>query len=1001
MVTNGAKGLVHGAFFFKGTAGPELAVSFVSELLAESEPWHGLVPRRARDLVNDLLAHAWLADTDQGSFIPDDIGGLHMSQEESIPLSLTTGKVQSALAVTVVTGVPATSVALNRNVPYTYNDSVAPSMFEDRLRPVKVANTGRRDSLFGDDEFTPALLATISGMHQEIASTGPSREPLLAVFGHTGRFGRNQVMVVSPTALFEYDPRGQGSLVRRASLAQHFTRNWPVSRDNASGRTVLLSPSAMIVTVNPDGSIDSEPLLERPRYAVPPIMARKHAGQELSDATEDVHPLNIQLWPVAHKLAFETTIPRSPALLGIDRLDAAKGLVWTGEMPSIGPSAPWTNPYPKGIGSEQVQWVFTFTYWSATHQLESIPGNPLVWANYAPLRTPSYGVVTPSANPDNPYTGEPKPEGQVLVMRGSNPFDFSLDGAKGEPKAYNLRLRNFPLPSDPRVTHIRVYRTTANGGVPFLEQEIPIAAGPTAKGDKVDLLVGTKADSELVRPFEGGIATRVPPGARFMATYQGRTYYSGFPWAPTRVYASYQGRPREVPFFYYKDLGGSDSGPVTGLFTDNNRLFAFKEGAVYVGVSREWDAFDINQAVRGLPFDFELTQHEAGSVADRAAVSVPGIGIIFAGDQSVYAMSGMNLMRVSMPIDGESPEDLDTSRASDATDESRIVYPYALDTASREKWRAVYYEPLRCVLFSGGPAAMGGVVLALFTESMDWSFWTDVAFDDFDVVKRYGSEGTELWAVRNSRLWRMDATHADGLDYLCPDLAGEALVSGSTRLTEGTITAVGGAFVANDDYTLSLSVASLPAAYAALLGTSATHETAAADLLRDSFITVIDGVTGVPRFRRRIRMAYGAAGVVHVVLPEDELPASPPTVGDTFRLGTIDAHWASSIVKPAAGSNLVELLDMGLQRAPSGVTLKGNVFRGDTLVYFNYGQSWPTTLHTTIPGTGKGNATVERFRGRSIGYSYMLVKLGAYAPVGFTRAHHRVSVVGGIGLSGG
>jgi len=991
MVSHGAKGLVHGVFEFSVNLGVETAEVFLDALLDETEAWRGLVPRAARDVVGDLLRHAWLVDSQGGRIVHDDIGGLSITADESIPLALTTGKTQSALIINNFYGLPTGQVPSHRNVPYTYNGGVNGRMFPDRLRAVKLIDTGRRDSTYGDDDFTTTLLSKISG-HPEAANVQPSRETLLAVIGHSGRLGRTDVLVASRCSLLRYDPAGDGTLTRIFSLPQHFTDEAPVSRDNAAGRTVLLNPSGEPVMVNAEGEPVGSEFVERPVYAVPEVWARDMTTDEKNAVT------NVNLFPVEFPLAYETQFPRSVAVLGIERIEAHSGMRWTGEMPSIG-----VGPYgaadmnPGGIGTELVQWAFFLTYWSENRQLESQPGRVFAWSNGAPKRK----LYSTSASNEDKYTGEPVAEGLSLIMRGSNPPDFAVAPAKGQPKTYNLRVSNVPLPADSEVSHIRIYRTTVNGSVFFLEQEIPVAAGDAAKGDKLTALLGVKNDIDLTQPHVGGLGSRVPAGARFMATYQGRTYYAGFPWAPHRIYASYQNRPTSVPFFYYIELSGSSSAPVTGLFTDADRLYVFKEDAVYIGIAREWDVLDPSQISRGLPFSFELTQLSAGAVADRAVVSVPEKGIVFAGDSSVYLMAGMQVLRASAPIDGQHEEDLDASKISDATDASRVVYPFALDTSQRERWRAVYYPPLRAVFITGARPLNGEPTFALFTDLLDWAFWTDWTWDDLAVIARYGSEVHELWAVRDSRLWRLDASWADGLDYLPENLDNTSFTSGATNLATGTITAVGTLYATNDDYKLSLLVASLPAAYQALL--AGTDERAAGDLLRGVYITVIDPATGLSRFRAPIRYAYNDSVNVRVVIDADALPANPPSVNDQFRLGTIDWHWVSGLTKPADGDALCEAVRLHLQRAPVKATLGGTDFRGSVEVLLDYDVEWPSYAlgQLSIPGGTAVRAAAAGFRGRGLGYMLGLVGKGPYAPVALTRGSMEALALGGKGAMGG
>lgn len=997
MVSNGAKGSIDGAFMFSKNLGSAEALGFLSSMLNDTAAWQALVPRDALALVRGRLRSAWLADIDGGHLISDPVGGLHMGLDAVIPIEITSGRTQAAVQINSVSaGVD--TIPVHRNVPFTYNGLPNGRMFPDRLRAVRQINTGRLDSLYGGDDFTSVLLTKIAG-HVEPDNVQPSPETLLGVLAHVGRSGNTDVIVATKTSVLRYDSAGDGSLKRIESLRQHFSASSLVGRAAVAGRTLLVSPSSEPVMIDEDGQVVGTAFIERPLYAVPEIWARDLTPAEKAT----VENLDTLKWPIEFDVAYETTFPRSPTILGVERVDAAQGLKWIGEMPApewgTGPMPP-SAQFSPGIGTEYVGWGFFVTYWSDELQNESQPGRAFTWANGLPMRVPTYGVFAVAGNPDDAFTGEPKVSGLVLVMRGTQPPSHPTIGHNGQPKSYNIRLHNVPLPADPRVSHIRVYRTTLNGSIFFLEGQFPVSSGDAATGGKTTLLIGTKTDDQITQPHIGGLASRVPNGATMVAAYQGRAFYAGFSWAPHRIYVSYQGRPTSVPFFYYVELGSSNA-PITAMYCDADRLYVFKENAVYIGICREWDVFDLEQATQGLPFSFELTQLETGAVGHRAICSVPEKGLCFAGDSSVFMMSGMEVLRVSAPIDGEEASDALSPEPSKYTDQTRVVYPFSLDTADRERWRMEYYAPLRAVFLFPTRADSNEPTLVLFADLMDWAFWTDYRWDDVASIGRFNSPNIEMWAIRDSRLWRLDLTSADGIDYFCPNLAGNALVSGVTNLTNGSIISVGTAFVANDDYKLSLLTASLPAPYSGMIGASLTEQLAN-DLLRGVYFTELFN-SGAPRFRARIRFAYSDGTNVHVVLMPKDIPASPGAGGDLWRVGTIDGHWTSGLIKPGDGDQLAELQRMNLQRAASKVVVAGFSAVGTVDIIFDYNVRWPVSLFVNLPVSNPESlrSSVGGFRGRGIGFMFMLAWKGAYAPVTMTRGKLLANVIDGQGAYGG
>lgn len=993
MVFNGCKGRMDGVFVFREQIAPDTALKFFKQWLQASAAWGGYLPQAALDVIGNSLMACWLADLQGGPVIADNVGGMNIGIDESIPLELTTGSTQGAAFNDTITS-QLGNVPTYKSLPYTLNRTVSSRMFPDKLRPVRVLNTGRRDSLYTTgEEFTDAVLAAI-GTNPEPNNVVPRKETLLAVFGHTGRASQTAVLVVSKTAVMKYDPAGAGSLVRVGALRQHFSELQVVSRDVVGERTILTNGAASPVIVGQDGKPSPDEFLEPPQYAVPEIWARSWLTGSVYG--EVIPP--VSTWPYAFQIANETSHPQTPSELSIERVDATDGIVWTGEMPSIEHDVPMTG-LVKTSGSDIVRWSWFFTYWSEPLQVESQPGRVFFFQNALPLRLTTYGMsgfntgVDP--NPDDPFTGEPNAEGLVLVMRGANPADLTTTNPNGKPQHYNIRVRNIPLSANPNVTHIRVYRTTTNGSTFFLEKEIPVAAGPQAQDGKISTLVGEVPDAVLTQPHIGGIASFVPAGARFTVAFQGRVFYGGFSWAPTRIYGSYSGRPTSVPFFYYIDLDGSGPGPLTGLYADGDRVYAYKEDAVYIGVVREWDVFDFEQAVQGLPFGFEIVQTDAGAVGDRAIASIPEKGIVYAGDSSIMIQSGMQIVRASAPIDGSNRADLDTSKTSDAADASRIVYPFALDNTKRTRWRAHYYAPLRCVLFLGAPA---DPALVFFPDLMEWAFWTDFSFDDTETISRYNSDIQELWAVRDNRLWKLDVGHSDGIDYSNAALDGTLMVkSDGTRLTGGTIIEVTG-----DDLGLSMKKSDLPAAYQAMLGPSATSEQRDKDLLRSAYLTVIDPATGLSKSRRPIKFAYYNGDVVHVVLAQ---AGSGAIVGDQFRVGTIDWHWVSGHSKPGRGRYLVEVLRLDLQKTGVSIAAGSAQLYGDVYVHLKYGTPWPISATSGLPlftftGDGRFRNMGAGFRGRGTSFSLGLLGTGAYAPVGLVSGALDVNVLSGRGAMG-
>ncbi len=994
---NGAKGTMDIAIVFRQNVSKGTAQRFFASLAQETSPWMGRIPPAAREIIEDNALSVWLSDTDSGPVVTDDIGGLHLGLDERLPAIHTHGGPQYPLDPN------GGQTVKERNSPFTYNNNVFASMFPDNFLPVRQINTGRRDTLYAAREYS-SVVTTAAVSQGETNNVQPSEETLLAVVQHLRNGATTDILCVSKTSVFRYDDTGDGTLVRIASLPKHFSASHVVSRDSFAERLVMTNGAAFPVIVDAQGVPRNSHFIAAPTYGIPVIWARTWKGGTVLGVPvtlEDVpDPAE---WPFVFQIADPTVLPRSNGIIGIQRIEAAQGLIWTGEMPRLiegAPSAPWGASL-KGLVTSPpddiIIWRFFFTYYSEKLNAESRPGRVFTWSNVLPLRapgpqdlgSPQGAFVTPT---DDQFTGEPNTKGHVLVMEGLKPVNVEDvlgdgEGIAQQPIAYNLKIRHVPVSPNPDVTHLRVYRTIANGSEFFLESEIAIAAGEETKDASVTVLVGTRPDEDLSNTFISGLGSVVPNGARFTASYQGRMFYAGFAYNPSRIYWSYKGRPGSVPFFYYEDLVGLDTAPITALYVDKDRLWAHKEDGIFIATVREFDIYTFDQVGVGLPCRFELSAAKAGAVGDRALASVPDRGIIFAGDTSVWAGQGIQLTRVSSPIDGESQADSIIPGPTDArTAEARLVYPYSLDNTQRDRWRALYYPQRRHVLIFGGP---NDPTLVLHTDLMEWSWFDNYNFDDSTVVSRVNSEVSEMWAVRDSRLWKLDVGEADGIDYLGPNLTGNFMIDTSGALTRGAI-----AFTSDPlEILTDLFVVDLPAAYQALLATDET-KVRALDFLRSVRVRVksADGLT--IRGESKIAHAFkDGGGVLNLRL---ETPISGMVGTDIWEIGEISSHWISSSIQPGDGREECEVLHMDFRKVDvfldktahgSAHDLRGTM---DLYLAFNKTVFEASDLVHSFPGgtaaapigeRAKKQASHKGIRGRGDSFIMGWFKNGAYAPV--------------------
>lgn len=970
-VLNGAKGDIPMACIFKKSLSESAALAAFQAFI-DSSGFALTPPAAFADAVGGSASSLWLCDAESGPVVADPEGGVTLGLDERIAIVLPTGgtQVYTALNDDFFADTSPEAVDAKRNLPYTYNAIPSDAAFPQAIVPVKVIHTGRGDSLYGSDEFSE----TIAALTLEPTNVTPSAEELLAALQHTGSRADTRILAASAASVFAYDPSGSGALDRIGSLPSHFSPAHAVSRDSLGDRAVITNGGAGPVVIDGNGDVTGREFIEAPAYGTPEMWARNF---RVTGTTPTgyvfLEPIPLASeWPFVFPVSWETSFPRTDATIGIERIESADGLRWLGEMPSIAiktdaaldPGGYPINGLATSPPTDLVQWAFFFTYWSERKQVESQPGRTFIWSNVMPLRAPRHGGYlgyTSGSSGDDTHTGEPKTDETVLVMRGLTPADyysFIKEAVNGKPEAYNLRIRNVPLSSNPDVTHLRVYRTSVNGSVFFLEQEIAIPSGGDANDDHITVVVGIVPDAALTTPHQGGIASFPPIGARFTATYGGRVFYGGFAWAPSRLYASYVDRPTSVPFFYFVDVGGANSGPLTGLFVDRDRLMAYKEGAVYVVNSRAWDIFDFNSIGQGLPFEVSMAVQQSGAVGDRAIVSIPQRGIVFAGDSSVYLQTDLAMTPLSAAIDVVDESHHVSVTPADGLAVSRPGYPYSLDASSRRRWTAVYEPKERLVLLSDGASPQQ---LAFFVDSAEWAAWTHYGFTDMELVSRYDSESVELWGVKDSRLWKLLVGQSDGTDYSCDALAATHALNGAASVLEGAVAIA----VSTTVLTLSTQLANLPAALQALVGGSVDRR--GKDLWRGTSILLH---TASGRVEGTIARTRTSGPALQVVL---ESAVAGVAAGNAFAIGAIEAAWIGGRAKPALGVESHEPLRLDLQKTP--VAGPGGL-RGALEVYLANDSDWPVAadLRRTFTGGvgdrlsltalhGRGRSSLVAFRG--------------------------------------
>ncbi len=119
------------------------------------------------------------------------------------------------------------------------------------------------------------------------------------------------------------------------------------------------------------------------------------------------------------------------------------------------------------------------------------------------------------------------------------------------------------------------------------------------------------------------------PGARFAATFKNCLFLDGGQADPTRIYYSKPLSPDTFGALDYFDVGVRDGGDVTGLFAYYNNLILFRESSIELVRGDPVNGFNVVPFIQGI-----------GCRAINSVTAVPGVGVMFLGNDGVYRVHG-------------------------------------------------------------------------------------------------------------------------------------------------------------------------------------------------------------------------------------------------------------------------------------------------------------------------------------------------------------------------
>jgi len=295
-----------------------------------------------------------------------------------------------------------------------------------------------------------------------------------------------------------------------------------------------------------------------------------------------------------------------------------------------GTVSPW-NPDPSGnsgSGQGQTQWIKFY---------QELPGGtgsggnnqnggvPLGWET-------TYGLGSLTADAPNNYrwkvsfvseTGSESPlSASSELASWTTPTGASLQKRQG------VFLEGVPIGPAGTVAR-RLYRTKNLGsGVDTASNYFFVAE---IKNNVEETYVDYTPDSFLVVPAPSASQSVMfpAPGARFAATFKNCLFLDGGQADPTRVYYSNPLNPDSFSASDYFDVGMRDGGDITGLFAYYNSLILFRESSIELVRGDPVSGFQVVPFIQGI-----------GSRAINSVSAVPGVGIVFLGNDGVYRIYG-------------------------------------------------------------------------------------------------------------------------------------------------------------------------------------------------------------------------------------------------------------------------------------------------------------------------------------------------------------------------
>jgi len=217
----------------------------------------------------------------------------------------------------------------------------------------------------------------------------------------------------------------------------------------------------------------------------------------------------------------------------------------------------------------------------------------------------------------------------------------TLDITKGTNEYANRACPVMQLPIGPTGTVARrLYRTTNGGTVfQFLDQ---------VSNNTDTVYVDYREDTQLgaTAPNDSDSIIFPAPGGRFTATFKNCLFIDGGIADGSRLYYSQPNQPDTFKDTNFFEVGTREGGDITGMEVYYNSLLIFREQAIDLVRGDALNGFELVPFITGI-----------GTKSHHCIINVPTIGIMFLGQDGIYAINGgldggssLGIQKISDPI---------------------------------------------------------------------------------------------------------------------------------------------------------------------------------------------------------------------------------------------------------------------------------------------------------------------------------------------------------------